>query len=77
TSIINARVSHVSLDRHAVRAIVMCVGGIGVFVTVAAFYATEHALSEAQLIIVLGILGVVLLALAAAFIFFRKKVNAL
>ncbi|MFT4029637.1 MAG: DMT family transporter [Protaetiibacter sp.] len=77
TSIINARVSRVKLDRNAVLAIVMCVGGIGTFVTVAAFYATEHRLSELQLIIVLAILGVVLLALGAAFAFFRKRVNAL
>ncbi|MBN9141861.1 MAG: DMT family transporter [Micrococcales bacterium] len=77
TSILNARVSRVSLDRNAILAIVMCVGGIGVFVTVAAFYATEHVLSETQLIIVLSILAVVLLLLGAAFAFFRKRVNAL
>ena len=77
TSIINARVSRVKLDRNAILAITMCVGGIGVFVTVAAFYATEQVLSNTQLIIVLVILGVVLLALGAAFAFFRKRVNAL
>ncbi len=77
TSVINARVSKVKLERPAVTAILMCVIGIGVFVTVAAFYATEHVLTETQLIIVLAILGVVLLALGAAFAFFRKRVNAL
>lgn len=77
TSIINARVSHVKLDRHAIRAILMCVVGIGVFVTVAAFYAVEHVLREAQLLIVLAILAFVLLALASAFIFFRKRLNAM
>lgn len=77
TSIINARVSHVKLDRHAIRAILMCAVGIGVFVTVAAFYAVEHVLREAQLLIVLAILAVVLLALASAFIFFRKRLNAM
>jgi len=77
TSIINARVSHVKLDRHAIRAITMCVVGIAVFVTVAAFYATEHLITEKQLIIILGILAGVLLALAAAFIFFRKRLTAM
>lgn len=77
TSILNARVSRVKLQGPAIRAILMCVLGIGVFVTVAAFYATEHVLQETQLIIVLAILGVVLLALGAAFAFFRKRVNAL
>lgn len=77
TSILNARVSKVKLDRHAIRAISMCVLGIGVFVTVAAFYAKEHVISEVQLIIILGILAAVLLALAAAFIFFRKRLTAM
>ncbi len=77
TSIINARVSRVKLDRHAITAITMCVVGIGVFVTVAAFYATEHLITEKQLIVILAILAGVLLALAAAFIFFRRKLNAM
>jgi hypothetical protein len=77
TSIINARVSKVKLDRHAIRAITMCVVGIAVFVTVAGFFATEHLITEKQLIVILAILAAVLLALAAAFIFFRKKLNAL
>lgn len=77
TSILNARVSHVKLDRHAIQAITMCVVGIAVFVTVAAFYAKEHVITEVQLIIILGILAAVLLALAAAFLFFRKRLTAM
>ena len=77
TSILNARVSKVKLQRPAITAILMCVIGIGVFVTVAAFYATEHVLQETQLIIVLAILAGVLLILAAAFAFFRKRLNAM
>ncbi len=77
TSILNARVSKVQLGSSAISAIVMCVVGIGVFVSIAAVYAAEHPLSEAQLLIVLAILGVVLLLLGAAFAFFRRKVTAL
>jgi len=77
TSIINARVSRVKLDRNAISAITMCVVGIGVFVMIAAFYATEHVISEKQLIIILAILAAVLLALAAGFIFFRKRLTAM
>ncbi|TXK17813.1 multidrug DMT transporter permease [Homoserinibacter sp. GY 40078] len=77
TSVLNARVSKVKLDRHAIQAISMCVIGIGVFVTLAAFFAKEHVIREAQLIVILAILGAVLLALAAAFVFFRHKLNAL
>ena len=32
TAIVNARVSRIQLDRRAIRAIVLCVGGVGVFV---------------------------------------------
>ncbi len=77
TSMLNARVSKVKLERHAITAILMCVVGLGVFVTLAAFYATEHVLQETQLIIVLAILGVVLLALGAGFAFFRRRLNAM
>ncbi|QEO10853.1 multidrug DMT transporter permease [Protaetiibacter larvae] len=77
TSILNARVSRMKLSRFAIGAIVMCVAGIGVFVTVAAFFAKEHIIRETQLIIILGILGWVLLLLGAAFVFFRKRVGAM
>ncbi len=77
TSILNARVSNVKLDRKAIQAIVMCVVGIGAFVTIAAFYAQEHIIRETQLVIILVILGVALLALAAAFVFFRRRLTAM
>ena len=77
TALLNARVSRVKLDRNAITAITMCVIGIGVFVMIAAFYATEHVISEVQLIIILAILAFVLLALAAGFIFFRKRLTAM
>ena len=77
TSMLNARVSKVKLERPAIVAILMCVVGIGVFVTVAAFYATEHVLQETQLIIVLAILAAVLVLLGAAFAFFRKRLTAM
>lgn len=77
TSIVNARVSKVELDRHAVTAIAMCVLGIGAFVTIAAFYAHEVVIRETQLIVILVILAAVLLALAAGFVFFRKRLTAM
>ena len=54
TSILNARLSGHRLDHRARNAIFMCVGGIGVFVAIAAVYAKEHVLGDAQLIIVLS-----------------------
>ena len=40
TAVVNARVSKVALDRKSIVAIAFCVGGVGLFVTVAAFTAT-------------------------------------
>jgi drug/metabolite transporter (DMT)-like permease len=77
TSIVNARVSHQPLDRHAIRAIAFCVVGIGIFVTVAALTTSSIAIQNAQLIVVLIILAVVLVAAALVFAFFRKKFTML
>jgi len=75
TAIINARVSKHALDRKSIQAIVMCVGGVAIFVTVAALVARSSPITELQLTVVLIILGVVLIALAVAFVLVRKKVG--
>lgn len=77
TAIVNARVSKVQLDRNAIRAIVMCVAGIALFVTVAAIFAKESVVERTQLIVILVVLGVVLVALAVAFAYFRKRAGAI
>jgi hypothetical protein len=77
TAILNARISKIKLDRHAIRAIAMCVSGVGIFVAIAAVYAIEREITEVQLLIVLGILGVVLAAFALAFAFARQVVGAM
>jgi hypothetical protein len=73
TAIVNARVSKVRLQSAAVRAIVFCVVGIAIFVTFAAIFARETVVERLQLIVILVILGVVLVALAIAFAWFRKR----
>ena len=77
TSVVNARVSKTKLTREAVRAITFCVAGIAIFVTVAAFVAQETVINAAQLLIILVILGFVVLILALAFAFFRKRFTAI
>ena len=77
TAVINARVSHVKLDSLTIRAMGFCVVGIGAFVTVAAFVATEHVITELQLTVILVLLVVVLLALGLAFAFFRRRFTAI
>ena len=42
TSIMNSRINHVELKRKSIIAIVMCVGGVLLFVGVAAFTAVDR-----------------------------------
>jgi hypothetical protein len=77
TAVINARISHVKLDSLTIRAMGFCVVGIGAFVTVAAFVATEHVISELQLTVILVLLVFVLLVLGLAFAFFRRRFTAI
>jgi hypothetical protein len=77
TTIVNARVNKLELDRPVLRSVALCVAGIALFVTVAAFVAQEQVIREPQLIIILSILGGVLVILGLTFAFARKKAGAL
>ncbi|WP_394552072.1 DMT family transporter [Agromyces sp. MMS24-JH15] len=77
TSIVNSQVNHVKLNRKSITAIAMCVGGVFLFVGVAAFTAVDKPVTEAQLIIILAILAVVLVVAAVAFLMLRKHIRAL
>ena len=77
TALVNARVSGIPLDRISIRAIVLCVGGVGLFVTIAAFTATSSPITELQLSVVLTILSAVLVAFAVAFALLRKRFKAI
>jgi drug/metabolite transporter (DMT)-like permease len=76
TSILNARVSHVPLNRRSIRAIALCVGGVGLFVTIAAFTAVDRAISDTQLVTILIILAAVLIAFVASFLALRHQFRA-
>ncbi|MGX5680257.1 DMT family transporter [Schumannella luteola] len=73
TAIVNARVTKVPLDRYSIRAIVICVLGIGTFVTIAAFVAKTHPITETQLVTVLIILAVVLAIFITLFLVMRGR----
>jgi len=73
TALLNARSTGIRLGRTAIRAILLCVGGIGVFVGVAAVTTTSVPIETQQLVIVLIILACVLTLLAVAFVLFRKR----
>jgi drug/metabolite transporter (DMT)-like permease len=77
TAIVNSRHNQVRLDHRSIRAIALCVGGVGLFVTIAAFTATEQVIDEAQLLIILAMLGVITAVLAVAFGILRKRFGAI
>jgi drug/metabolite transporter (DMT)-like permease len=73
TSVVNARVTKTPLDAPTIRSIALCVGGVGLFVTIAALYTTSPPLHDVQLAIVLIILAVVLVIAVLVFALFRKR----
>lgn len=77
TAVLNARAAKAKLGLPTIRAVAFCVGGIGLFVSVAALTTTTVPIHDAQLIIVLVILAVVLTILALAFGFFRRRFTTL
>ncbi|MEX1080296.1 MAG: DMT family transporter [Homoserinimonas sp.] len=76
TAIMNARITGVRIDRMSIRAIVFCVLGVAIFVTLAAFTTTSRPVSDTQLIIILSILGVVAAAFAVLYAIHRKRIKA-
>jgi drug/metabolite transporter (DMT)-like permease len=77
TSIVNSRVNHVQLNHKSIIAIIMCVGGVFLFVGVAAFTAVDKPIDDRQLITILIVLGVVLAAAGLAFALFRRHIRAI
>jgi len=77
TAIVNARLSKVKLDPKSIRAIAFCVGGVGLFVTVAAFTARSSPINSAQLGVILALLGVITMGFSLAFALLRDRFKAL
>ena len=77
TAIVNARVSKVKLDPKSIRAIAFCVGGVAIFVSVAAFTTHSKPITESELTLILAILGGVILLFALGIVFLRKRFNAI
>ncbi len=77
TTVLNARVSGKKPTRQSLIAIALCVGGIFIFVTIAAFFATEHVVTERELWIILGILAVVVIVFGVFWVLVRRRAQAL
>ncbi|RFA20802.1 multidrug DMT transporter permease [Subtercola boreus] len=76
TSILNARVTRSKLNRASVISIVMCVGGVALFVLIAAFTAVDKPIQDPQLVTIVIILAVVLALFVTLFVLFRKRMRA-
>lgn len=77
TAILNARTTRQKLDLASKRSIGLCVGGVAIFVTVAAFTASEQPISSQQLVTVLVILTIVGGLLLTAFLLWKRRIRAL
>lgn len=75
TAILNARMNHVHISRKVVRAILLCVGGVGIFVAIAAPNATDTAISDDDLRTILVLLAVVLVVLGTLYAIYRARMT--
>lgn len=77
TTLLNAKISGHSPTRRSLIAITSCVGGIFVFVLFAAMFATESAVTDRQLFVILALLVVVIIAIGASWLVLRHRMRAL
>lgn len=77
TSILNSRVSGVKLNSRVRTSISIAVAGIVVFVSIAAFTATDHPVTDAKLIAILVTFAVVLALALVLFVLYRHRGVAL
>jgi drug/metabolite transporter (DMT)-like permease len=77
TVLVNARVTRKRLDAAAVRAVLLCVLGVGTFVGIAAMTTTTVPIQDTQLVIVVAILIVVLAIFGIGFAVLRKTLRRL
>ena len=77
TTLLNARISGHKPTARSITAIVLCVVGILIFVTIAALYAVDTAVTDQQLITVLIILAVVIVMLGGGWMWLRRRTSAL
>lgn len=77
TTLLNARISGDKPTRRSIVAISACVGGIFVFVTIAALFATEKPVSNGQLVTILLLLLAVIVVFTGLWIWLRARIGAL
>jgi drug/metabolite transporter (DMT)-like permease len=76
TAVLSSRITKKPVRPRVMRAIALCVGGVGVFVTVAAFVATDAPISDAQLLTIIVLLAGVLVVFGVLYASLRKRMTA-
>lgn len=77
TTLLTARDSGQRLSRSKILAVALCVTGVSIFVTIAAMSTRDVHISNARIIWVLAILGVVVVLFGLAFATLRRRFKAL
>ena len=77
TTLLNARITGHTPTKRSLIAIAACVGGIFIFVFFAAMFATEQAVTDRQLFVILAISLVVIIVLGAGWLILRHRMRAL
>lgn len=77
TTVLNARLAHVTLNRNTLVAVALCVGSIFVFVGTAAFTTVDNVVTTRALVTVLVILVVVCSAVVIGWLYLRRRMTAL
>lgn len=75
TAVLNSRVTHTHLNRLVIRSIALCVGGVAVFVTIAAFVATDAPISDSDLVVIILLLAGVLVLFGVLYAIYRKRMT--
>ncbi|MBN7792335.1 multidrug DMT transporter permease [Microbacterium esteraromaticum] len=77
TTLLNARISGHSPTRQSLIAIAACIGGIFLFVSLAALYATERPIRDQDLFMILTILLLVIIVFGAGWLILRHRMRAM
>lgn len=77
TTLLTARAIRQRLPNVKIFAVALCIIGVGAFVTVAALFAKEKAISDEQVATVLVLLAVVVVVFGTGFFLLRKRFKAL
>jgi hypothetical protein len=76
STVVDSRIAHTRLDATVLRSVALSVGGIVVFVSIAAVYATDRPIQPPQVVIILSLLAVVLAGFGLVFLLWRARLTA-